>query len=419
MRPPAIAALVVAAILAVGSLSGARAQVFDPGPTTTTVPPSGDGTTTTTSPPATLLPGPTTTTTAPVTPPPTTPGGPGDTLPAPGEGGGDGVVPPGTPQVVPPEFQALINSVKRSRANNTTKLLAALQPLIDAGLTQDEAIAIGFGRFPVGGQANFTDDWWYPRFTPVFHLHEGTDIFGAAGTPVRAPADGVLKQSDGPVGGLASYVTADDGTYYYMAHLAGYPPDQKTGQRVKTGDVVGYLGDSGNAKGGAPHVHFEVHAPPSRIVTTGKGKNKVTKTIVIKVRPGAVLPPTDPKPYLDQWITEAIANVPALLADLERNRPRVIVATGMTRRISDGVFASPTTPSRDQLLWASSASPSGGALQLAQAEAAVAAQSLDWNLLSRRAAGEMGEWQRASAGAESAAALVTPGPLQRFLGWGR
>jgi hypothetical protein len=330
------------------------------------------------------------------------------------------VVPPGTPQVIPPGYQALINSVKRSRANNTIKLLAALQPLIDAGLTEEEAIAVGFGRFPVGGEAKFTDDWWYPRFTPVFHLHEGTDIFGAAGTPVRAPADGVLKQSNGAVGGLASYVTADDGTYYYMAHLAGYPPDQKTGQRVKTGDVVGYLGDSGNAQGGAPHVHFEVHPPPSRIVTTGKGKNKVSKVVVTPVRPGTVLPPTDPKPYLDQWINEAMANVPALLAELEANKPRVIVATGLTRRFADGrggVFASPTTPSRDQLLWASSASPSGGALQLAQAEAAVAAQSLDWNLLSRRAAGEMGQWERASAGAESAAALLTPEPLRRFLGW--
>jgi murein DD-endopeptidase MepM/ murein hydrolase activator NlpD len=420
MRPTAIAALVVAALMAVGTLTQARAQMFDPGQSTTTTTPSDP--TTTTSPPNTLFPPPSTTTTTPPPaeeeppPPPTNP-----VAPPSGEGGGDGVVPPGTPQVVPPGFQELINSVKRSRANNTSKLIAALQPLVDAGLTQDEAIAVGFGRFPVGGQANFSDDWWYPRFTPVFHLHEGTDIFAPAGTPVRSPADGVLKQSNGAVGGLASYVTADDGTYYYMAHLAGYPPEQKTGDRVKVGDVVGFNGDSGNAQGGAPHVHFEVHPAPTRKVTTGTGKNKVTKLVTAPVRPGTVLAPVDPKAFLDQWITEAIANVPTLLAELEANKPRVIVATGLTRQFADGrggVFAAPTTPSRDQLLWASSASPSGGALQLAQAEAAAAAQSLDWNLLSRQAAGQAGAWARADASATSAAALLTPGPLRRFLEWG-
>ena len=420
MRPAAIAALVVAALVAVGALGPARAQVFDPGQsTTTTTPPAS---TTTTSPPNTLFPPASTTTTAPPPaeeePPPPPPA---STPPPSDEGGGDGVVPPGTPQVVPPGFQAQINSVKRSRANNTTKLLAAVQPLIDAGLTEEEAIAVGFGRFPVAGQANYSHDWWYPRFTPAFHLHEGTDIFAAAGTPVRSPADGVLRQANGPVGGLAAYVTADDGTYYYLAHLAGYPPDQKTGDRVKVGDIVGFNGDSGNAQGGAPHVHFEIHPAPTKTVTTGRGKNRVTKVVTTPVRPGTVLAPTDPKPYLDQWITEAIANVPAILAELEANRPRVIVATGLTRQFADGrggVFAAPTTPSRDQLLWASSASPSGGALQLAQAEAAAAAQSLDWNLLSRRAAGQAGAWSRADAGARSAAALVTPGPLRRFLEWG-
>jgi murein DD-endopeptidase MepM/ murein hydrolase activator NlpD len=420
MRPAAIAALVVAVLVAVGALGPARAQVFDPGQaTTTTAPPAS---TTTTSPPNTLFPPPPTTTTT--EPPPAEeepPPAPGPLAPPSGEGGGDGVVPPGTPQVVPPGFQAQINSVRRSRANNTSKLLIALQPLMDAGLTEEEAIAVGFGRFPVAGQANFSHDWWYPRFTPAFHLHEGTDIFAAAGTPVRSPADGVLKQANGPVGGLASYVTADDGTYYYMAHLAGYPPEQKTGDRVKVGDIVGFNGDSGNAQGGSPHVHFEIHPAPTKKVTTGTGKNKVTKLVTTPVRPGTVLPPVDPKAYLDQWITEAIANVPAILAELEANKPRVIVATGLTRQFADGrggVFSAPTTPSRDQLLWASSASPSGGALQLAQAEAANAAQSLDWNLLSRRAAGEAGAWARADEGARSAAALLTPGPLRRFLEWG-
>src|SRR5688500_2501799 len=121
MRPAAIAALVVAVLVAVGALGPARAQIVgDPGATTTTAP--------------------TTATTAPPPPPGDEPAepGPGPVDPPSGEGGGDGVVPPGTPQVVPPGFQAQINSVKRSRANNTTKLLIALQPLMDAGLSEEE-----------------------------------------------------------------------------------------------------------------------------------------------------------------------------------------------------------------------------------------------------------------------------------------
>jgi murein DD-endopeptidase MepM/ murein hydrolase activator NlpD len=412
-RPPALAALVAAVLLA-GGLSVARAQVpGQPAPTTTTTAPPASTTTTA---PLIPAPPPSSTTSTTVRPASTT-----TTTKVPTVGGGDATVPPGTPQVVPPEFQAMINSVKRSKANNTSKLLLALQPLIDAGLSQEDAITLGFGRFPVAGPANFVDDWWYPRFTPTFHLHEGTDVFGAMGTPVRSPLDGVLRQTDGAVGGLASYVTADDGTYVYMAHLSGFVQGQPSGKRVKVGEIVGYLGDSGDAKGGAPHVHFEIHPPPTRTVTTGKGKTAVTKVVTTSVRPGTQLPATDPKPYLDQWLQDAINNVPSLIASYEANRPRVIIATGLTRRFADGrggVFASPTTPSRDQLLWASSASPSGGALQLAQAEAAVAAQSLDWTMLSRRSAGEVGAWERADAGARAAAALVTPGPLRRFLGWG-
>jgi murein DD-endopeptidase MepM/ murein hydrolase activator NlpD len=170
--------------------------------------------------------------------------------------------------VVPPEYQALIAGIQRSKANNTRKLIDALRPLEDLGMSQSEAIALGFGRFPVAGYATFVDDWWFPRFVPSFHLHQGTDIFAAAGTPVRSPVDGVLRQANGPVGGLAAYVTQDDGSYVYMAHLAGFAPGFKTGDRVKVGDVVGYVGDTGNARGGSPHVHFQLHPAPTKTVTT-------------------------------------------------------------------------------------------------------------------------------------------------------
>ena len=129
---------------------------------------------------------------------------------------------PGAPMVVPPEYWPLINSVKRSKPNSTVALLAALRPWSTIGLTQDQVVRLGFGRFPVAGPATFSDDWWMPRFTPVFHLHQGNDIFAAEGTPVRAPADGVLRQSSEAVGGLSDYLTLPDGTYFYMAHLSAF-----------------------------------------------------------------------------------------------------------------------------------------------------------------------------------------------------
>ena len=84
-------------------------------------------------------------------------------------------------------------------------------------------------------------------------------MFAAFDTPVRAPVDGIVRFEDAGLGGKGAFVTAPDGTYYYMAHLNGFNRDLASGAAVKQGQVVGYNGDSGNAQGGAPHVHFEVH----------------------------------------------------------------------------------------------------------------------------------------------------------------
>ncbi len=295
------------------------------------------------------------------------------------------------PRVVPPGFQELINSVRRSKANSTTNLLAALQPLQDLGLTAEEVIAQGFGRFPIGGYATFVDDWWFPRFTPSFHLHQGTDIFAAHGTPVRSPVDGVLKQGNGAVGGLAAYVTQPDGTYFYMAHLSGFAPGQMTGQNVKVGEIVGFVGDTGNAVGGAPHVHMQIHP-----------------------RGG---PPINPKPYLDQFIKDALDAVPSLIAAREVGRPRALLTTGLTRRMTEGrgAFASPSSPPRSELLWASSASP-GGALALAEAEVSAAARRVNWDELARDRQDQRLEWAAADRRAQSLLGPLTPPALAKYLG---
>lgn len=231
----------------------------------------------------------------------------------PGNGAGDtGAIPVGAGPF-PPELAALSRSVKRTGPRNTTALVDTLRELEGMGLSREEALRIGMGQFPVGGYANYSHDWWFPRFGPGWRLHQGTDIFAARGTPVRSPADGVIRFAGGGLGGIAAYVVQSDGTYFYLAHMERRPDGQRDGQAVKVGDTVGYVGTSGNAEGGTPHLHFEYH-PAVKFVTKGRGKKQTTVAVPIKVRPGAVLPAVDPKPFLDLSLQHAMANAGNLVA---------------------------------------------------------------------------------------------------------
>lgn len=340
-RGAAVLALLICA--AFGAVqSGASAQILPP-TTTTTSPPQYEGTTTTTAPKLV--------------------GGGGDD---PGDVG-KGVIPPG--------YQKIINSVKRSKANNTKALLAALQPLVDKGMTPAQAAVVGFGRFPVAGEANFIDDWLFPRFSGAFHLHEGTDIFAPTGTPVRTPVDGVLRHASGGLGGTAAYVRTVEGHELYFAHLASYS-ELKPGATLKVGDVIGYVGDTGNARGGAPHLHFEIHP---------KGKG-----------------PVNPKPYLDQWVAQALQAAPQLVASYLG----AVTATTNTTIPEMPAAVQRIEPPRAQLAWASSANPTGGALRLAEVEATVAALRVDWNERARVA-----EEERKARAASDARAKALLRPL--------
>ncbi|HWO71704.1 MAG TPA: peptidoglycan DD-metalloendopeptidase family protein [Actinomycetota bacterium] len=110
---------------------------------------------------------------------------------------------------------------------------------------------------PVGDPHALSDSFGAPR---VGHIHAGVDIFAPYGTPVRAPFDGVARASTNDLGGYSVYVYGSEG-YVYNAHLAR---PGRSGP-VQAGDVIGYVGNSGNARGTSPHDHFEWH--PDRIPT--------------------------------------------------------------------------------------------------------------------------------------------------------
>jgi murein DD-endopeptidase MepM/ murein hydrolase activator NlpD len=110
--------------------------------------------------------------------------------------------------------------------------------------------------FPVAaeGAPHFSDDFGVIRAggTP----HKGNDLFAAEGTPIVAVDDGAVRFVEDPIGGHAFYLAADDRTVYYGAHLSAY---EGTDRRVQAGEVIGYVGQTGNAARTSPHLHFEVH----------------------------------------------------------------------------------------------------------------------------------------------------------------
>ncbi len=91
--------------------------------------------------------------------------------------------------------------------------------------------------------------------------HEGVDVFADRGTPVRPAAPGnIAMVGETGLGGLGVTVMGDDGLRYFYTHLDAVPGDLAVGQRVSVLDVIGFVGNSGNAAGGPPHLHFAVYA---------------------------------------------------------------------------------------------------------------------------------------------------------------
>ena len=112
------------------------------------------------------------------------------------------------------------------------------------------------GVCPVGPVHSFTDTWNAPRSGG--RKHQGTDVFAPQGSPAYAVVDGVVDQwSASGLGGIALWLRGTDGTRYYYAHnVSNVAP---VGSRVVAGQLVAYVGTTGNAATTPPHVHFEAH----------------------------------------------------------------------------------------------------------------------------------------------------------------
>ncbi len=106
---------------------------------------------------------------------------------------------------------------------------------------------------PVGSPRALTDSFGAPRYGGGYHIHMGDDIMSSPGVPIYAPFDGTAYNSTNYLGGLAVTVRGSVG-YVYNAHMSRIG---KLGS-VRAGDVIGYIGDTGDAPG-VFHDHFEFH----------------------------------------------------------------------------------------------------------------------------------------------------------------
>lgn len=176
------------------------------------------------------------------------------------------------------------NSFRAPGPRSTDDILDSLSSIA----ASPALVASILAPFPVAGEASYSDDWGLPRLHfGELELHEGTDIFANQGTPVIASSDGIVELTSGALlAGNQVKLIAADATYYIYAHLAFFAPQLSSRDAVDRGQVLGFVGDSGNAMGGLPHLHYEIHP-----------------------QGGAAVPPV---PYLDRWLMEARAKAEAL-----------------------------------------------------------------------------------------------------------
>jgi peptidoglycan LD-endopeptidase LytH len=155
--------------------------------------------------------------------------------------------------------------------------LGRLRPLVDQ-LRQGDSPALlprlrppaggaGGGVCPVKGPVRIGQGWGAPR-DGGRRRHQGIDLLAPAGTPLVAVASGHitrLSNTDRGRGGISLWLRDGRGTAYYYAH--NQHNLVHLGQRVRTGQLVAKVGATGNARGGPPHLHFQIHPGGGRPVS--------------------------------------------------------------------------------------------------------------------------------------------------------
>jgi peptidoglycan hydrolase CwlO-like protein len=146
---------------------------------------------------------------------------------------------------------------------------------------------------PVDQPRAVYDGFGAPRYAGGYHPHAGNDILAPLGTPIRAPFDGVASAGYNTLGGNSVVVTGSQG-YVYNAHLSAY--SSASNGPVHAGEIIGYVGNTGDAVGGPTHDHFEWH--PN--VTPAPGTWPTSPYGYSVIDTGYGKPAVNPYPLLEQ-----------------------------------------------------------------------------------------------------------------------
>jgi murein DD-endopeptidase MepM/ murein hydrolase activator NlpD len=135
--------------------------------------------------------------------------------------------------------------------------------------------------FPVAGKHDFTDTFGAPRSDVPVHI--GNDVFASFGTPIVAVADGrIYRVGTLKISGNRLWLRDHKGYRYFYAHLSDFAAAAYNGADVHAGEVIGFVGNTGDAEPTPPHLHFEVHMPNGAVV--------------------------DPNPYLNKWDASGVTS---------------------------------------------------------------------------------------------------------------
>jgi murein DD-endopeptidase MepM/ murein hydrolase activator NlpD len=203
--------------------------------------------------------------------------------------------------------------------------------------------------FPVYGDSSYTDTYGAGRGDVSGGWHHGDDIFAPLGAPVLAVAHGtVFSVGWNTIGGWRLWLRDDSGNEFYYAHLSAYSPLAVNGAIVDAGDVLGFVGNTGDAQGTPYHLHFEVHP----VGLLGLGYD------------GAV----DPTPYLDHWSRLQDVRFDAVLGWTPKSTTHAPKAGAILLQSSDISTASGLDPESLRRAFAPSPTEGEGGLPSAQGQ---------------------------------------------------
>ncbi|MFL5538591.1 MAG: M23 family metallopeptidase [Longimicrobiaceae bacterium] len=164
-----------------------------------------------------------------------------------------------SPRALAGAFAALLALAAPAAAQRTAQMALLLPVSLNRGSVVETLRARNL-LLPVEGVSRSQLHDTYNDARSGGRVHDAIDIHAPRGTPVLATTDGtIIKLHHSGLGGITLYQLDDDGrTRYYYAHLDRYAQGIGQGVRVQRGQVIGYVGDTGNAAPGDCHLHFAI-----------------------------------------------------------------------------------------------------------------------------------------------------------------